>query len=349
MTTKVLIVDDSSFMRAALRQIVESDKTMEVVGVAADGEEAVRKVKQLQPHVVLLDILMPVMDGLTALAHIMAERPTPVVMLSGLEREDATVAIKSLEHGAVDFIAKPSGTVSYDIEKIAGEIRAKLKLAAGVDVRKMALRLPPAAYRLKRHEPPVRRAIAIIGASTGGPRALVRILSKLPADFPAAMLVVQHMTAEFVPLLVERLRWICSLQIDLAQPGEVLAPGRVLVAPGSRHTVIAQDSANKKIAVSERGTPHALRPCIDHAMESAARAYGESALGVLLTGSGRDGAQGLKAIKEAGGATIAEDQATCVVPSMPKAAIELGCVDAVVPLPHIAENILRMVGEQQNV
>jgi two-component system chemotaxis response regulator CheB len=340
---RVLVVDDSSFMRKSLTHILESAESMEVVGTAADGKEAIRKVKQLHPDVVLLDIEMPVMDGLAALAHIMAECPTPVLMLSALNKRDKAIAIKSLEHGAVDFISKPSGVISYDIDKLSNEIVTKVKITAGVNVRKIQLSIPTETFLRHWHEPGARGKIVVIGASTGGPRAVAMVLSGLPRDISTAIIVVQHMSPEFVPSFVDRLQWGCSLMISTAQEDEAISSGRVLVAPGGCHTLIVQNGDSRRIHFSRKASSHAVFPSIDYAMESAARVYGDGIIGVLLTGIGSDGARGLKAIKDAGGSTIAEDQSSCIVFGMPKAAIDLGCVDEVVPLPQIAQTILRMI------
>lgn len=340
---KVLVVDDSSFMRKSLTHILESDRSIEVVDTAADGEDAMRKVKRHSPDVVLLDIEMPVMDGLSALVHIMAECPTPVLMLSALNKRDAAIAIKSLECGAVDFIPKPSGVISYDIEALGSEIIGKVKLAADVNVQKLVLHLPEESYRRPWPKAVTRKNIVVIGASTGGPKAVVNVLSHLPRDISTAILVVQHMTQEFIPSFVERLQWGCSLNISTARKGRVISSGQALVAPGGYHTMIVPNGDTRKIRLSRKVSLNTVMPSIDRAMESAAKAYGHSTLGVLLTGLGSDGAKGLEAIKEAGGNTIAEDQSTCVVFGMPRAAIELGCVDEIVPLPQIAQTILKMI------
>jgi len=340
---KVLVVDDSSFMRKSLTHILEADRSIEVVDTAADGEDAMRKVKRHSPDVVLLDIEMPVMDGLSALAHIMAECPTPVLMLSALNKRDAAIAIKSLEHGAVDFIPKPSGVISYDIEELGSEIIGKVKLAADVNVHKLALQLPEESYQRPWPKAVTRKDIVIIGASTGGPKAVVNILSHLPRDISTAILVVQHMSQEFIPSFVDRLQWGCSLNISTARRGRAISSGQALIAPGGYHTTIVQNGDTRKIHLSRKVSPHSTMPSIDYAMESAAKAFGQSTLGILLTGLGSDGARGLEAIKKAGGNTIAEDQSTCVVFGMPKAAIKLGCVDEIVPLPQIAQTILRMI------
>jgi len=340
---RVLVVDDSSFMRKSLTHILESDNLLKVVGTAADGEEALSKVKQLHPNVVLLDIEMPVMDGLAALAHIMAECPTPVLMLSAVNKRDAAIAIRSLEHGAVDFIPKPSGVISYDIDKLSNDIIAKVKAAAGVNVGKIALRRAKESFQRQRPKPVTRKRIAVIGASTGGPRAVAEVLSGLPRDISLSIIVAQHMSPEFVPAFVERLQWGSSIEISTARKGEIIKSGQVLIAPGGCHTTIVQNGNAAKIRLSTKASPQGIFPSIDYAMESAAKAYGEGVLGVLLTGLGNDGARGMKAIKDAGGSTIAEDESTCVVFGMPKAAIEMGCVDEVVPLPGVAQAILRMI------
>jgi len=337
-----MVADDSSFMRASLAHILQADKSIDVVGTAVDGEDAVQKVKQLHPDVVLLDIEMPRMDGLAALAHIMAECPTPVLMLSGLNKRNATIAVKSLDYGAVDFIAKPSGVISFDIDKLSSEIITRVKTAASARVRRIDFCLPKESYQRqpKLHTP---KSIVVIGASTGGPSAVSQILSSLPRDISVAIIVVQHMSPEFIPSFVERLQWGCSLNIATARKNESIRPGRALIAPGGYHTMIVQNGNTKRIRLSKKASPSGVFPSVDYTMQSAASIYGEGALGVLLTGVGSDGAKGMKAIKEAGGNTIAEDESSCIVFGMPKAAIEMKCVNEVLPLPQIAPTILRMI------
>ncbi len=338
---KVLIADDSSFMRKSLTYLLESDTSIKVVGNAEDGIEAIVKVRELRPDVVILDIEMPRMDGLTALMRIMNECPTPVLVLSGLNKNDQTIAIKALEYGAIDFIAKPSGVISYDIDKISGEIISKVKTAAGVNVQKLKLSQPIVSYQ--KHEPQrTPKGIVVIGASTGGPRAVVTVLSSLPQNIQAAILVVQHIVPEFVPSLVDRLRWSCLMEVAIALEGEVLLPNRILVASGYPTSVVTEGD-QKKVNLTRASSFDYNSYAINHAMQSVAEAYDGSALGVLLTGMGSDGAIGMKAIKEAGGSTIAEDQSTCIVFGMPRAAIEQGCVDRVVPLPQIAQAIMEMI------
>ncbi|MCJ7746109.1 MAG: chemotaxis-specific protein-glutamate methyltransferase CheB [Desulfobacterales bacterium] len=329
-------------MRKSITYLLESERSIEVAGTAADGVEAIQKVSELHPDVVLLDIEMPRMDGFSVLKHIMAQSPTPVVMLSALNKRDSTIAIKSLEHGAVDFIAKPSGVISYDIDKIGNEIITKVKMAADVDVHKLETCLPDESFQKQwpNHTP---KGMVVIGASTGGPRAITTILSNLPRNISTAILVVQHMSSVFIPSLVNGLGKKCSLEVSMAQEGEVMNSGRVLVAPGEYDTAIVREGDMKKIHLVKNASPHSASPSINYTMESAAEAYGDGALGVLLTGMGMDGARGMKAIKDAGGSTIAEDQSTCIVFGMPRAVIEMGCVDTVVPLPQIARTIIGMI------
>lgn len=340
---RVLIADDSSFMRKSLTHLLESDEAIEVVAAVADGADAVRKVRQLRPDVVILDIEMSGMDGLAALARIMAECPTPVLVLSGLDKADATLAIRCLERGAVDFIPKPSGVISYDIDTLRAEIIAKVKWAAGVPVRPLDLRLFGEPLAPRRRGLAGREKLVVIGASTGGPRALATVLPALSPDLAAAVLVVQHMSPALVPCFADRLKWECFLDVAVARHGEDLTPGRVVIAPGGCHALIEQAGGARRIRLSRKVSPHAIFPSVDYAMESAAEAYGEGAIGVLLTGMGSDGARGMQAIKDGGGSTVAEDPSTCLVFGMPKAAIDLGCVDQVVPLHLVAQAIVKLI------
>lgn len=338
--THVIVVDDSGFMRSALTHLLTSDTSIEVIATAVDGKDALQKIRLLKPDVVLMDIDMPVMDGLSALSLIMQQNPLPVVMLSGLS--DATVAIKSLESGAVDFIPKPSGTISYDIDKIKNEIIEKVKVAAAVDIRRIVRRAR--ARRRKLRKPSEKKEIVVMGASTGGPRAIISILSQLKRDIAAPVFVVQHMGQGFIPSFVERLRWACPLIVSSAKNDESIQEGHVYVAPGGCNIGVAKANRVKKVRYDYEIPSHTVFPSIDFTMRSAANVYDGSLLGVLLTGIGSDGALGMKAIKDAGGSTIAEDESTCLAFGMPKAAIDLGCVDEVLPLPEIAPAVMSMLG-----
>jgi two-component system, chemotaxis family, protein-glutamate methylesterase/glutaminase len=337
---KVLIVDDSSFMRKSISYLLKTDPLIDVVDTADNGEEAVRKVKERRPDVVLLDIAMPMMDGLVALTHIMAECPTPVLILSGVDKRDMSVVLQSLRLGAVDYIRKTAGEISYDIELIRDEIVAKVHMAAQAHVVKMEPRLPEESYVTRKGRMATGKRMVVIGASTGGPQANAIVLAGIPASISAAILVVQHMDRAFTPFFAAHLNGECALKVSSAKQHDIIAPGQVFVAPGGVQTGIMEDGPKKRIQLS--GKSGALQS-IDFTMESAVMAYGSDVLGVLLTGMGSDGARGLQAIREAGGTTIAEDESTCVVFGMPKAAIALGCVDRVAPLQDIAKTIMEFV------
>ena len=339
---RVLIADDSSFMRKALTHILKADASIEVVDVASDGEEAFDKVLKWRPHVILLDIQMPRVDGLAALKRIMAEAPTPVIVLSGLDHTDMGVALKSLEFGAVDFISKPSGTTSYDIDEISAEIIAKVRVAAGADVAKLAYCSPKRTMPGSKNKSPRGGKLVVIGASTGGPRAAQEVLSALRQQ-SAAYLLVQHMSEDFVPVLAERLNCVCQMPASIARKGEVITAGHIMVAPGGYQISITARDSRRAVSYSRLDKLNFSCPSIDVVMKSAAREYGSEAIGVLLTGVGDDGARGMQAIKQAGGHTIAQDQSTSLIFGMPRAAIELGCVDEVLPLPLIATAISRAI------
>jgi two-component system, chemotaxis family, protein-glutamate methylesterase/glutaminase len=341
--THVLVVDDSSFMRKSLTHLLESDAAINVVGTAADGGEAVRNVRQLRPDVVVLDIEMPAINGLTALRQIMAERPTPILVLTGLNKADASIAVQCLEQGAVDVITKPSGVISYDIDVLRTEIIAKVKLAAALNFSNLGTPVPSDLCRPRPAAGINGDKMVVIGASTGGPGAIASILQRFPATFSAAVLLVQHMGAVFVPYFAESLKGKCPFDVAVACEDKALGPGRVIVAPGGCHTLVARSDGAWRVRFSREASPHAIFPSIDYAMASAAEAYGSDAMGVLLTGSGSDGAAGMKAVKAAGGTTIAESPASCLASGMPQAAIDLGCVDHVVPLPLMARVIAEMI------
>jgi two-component system, chemotaxis family, protein-glutamate methylesterase/glutaminase len=337
---RVLVVDDSCFMRKSLTHILRSDRAIEVVDTAVDGEEAIRKVKELRPDVVVLDVEMSVMSGLEALARIMTERPTPVLMLTGVGDRDGSVASACWKLGAVDFIPKPSGVISYDIQRLGAEIIAKVKRATARDARHRVVRVPVLPPGCPEPGP---QKIVVIGASTGGPAALAAILPGLPPGLPAAVLVVQHMAPEFVAPFADRLRTKCPLAITVARQDEPLTPGRVVVAPGGCHTLVVRIGTEFRVQFSKREFPQTIFPSVDCAMETAAMAYGERTVGVLLTGMGNDGARGLQAVRDAGGKTIAQDPSTCLIGGMPKSALDLGCVGSVAPLHSMARTISEMV------
>ena len=348
---QVLVVDDSSFMRKFICDILTKNKHMEVVGTAVNGSDAVQKTIELKPDVITLDIEMPEMDGLEALRLIMEKCPTPVVMLSNQTKVGAEATVKALQLGAVDFIAKPSGNISLDLDKIQDELILKVKVAARVNHQVVAYypeqsdekeMLPekekikplPASEELKK--------LVVIGTSTGGPRALHTLLARIPGNIPAGLVIVQHMPKGFTATLAQRLNDISQLRVKEAEDGEQILSGTAYLAPGDRHLMLFRvgERVIAKLTDTEPVSGH--RPSVDAMMSSAADC-GLPIIGVLLTGMGADGVKGLARIKDVNGVTIAEDQSTCVVWGMPRAAVENNVADRVVPLPGIAGEIYTML------
>lgn len=333
--TKVLVVDDSAVMRKLITDILEGDPQIEVVGTAGNGADAIKMARKLNPNVITMDIEMPKMDGLTALQHILKSQPLPVIMLSAMDKRQADITMKALDLGAVDFISKTSGTLSLDMEERSGVLISKVKMAANVKIKKKDdIRMTPISvpnFMEKKGN-----WLITIGASTGGPRAIPQILSRLPRNLPAAVLIVQHMPKAFTQSFAERLNWITSLEVREAHEGDAIKQGTVLVAPGNMHMEVT----GKKIHLSGEPPVNNARPSVDVLMKSAAKRYKSRCLGVLLTGMGSDGALGMKDIKKYGGRTIAQNEDTSVVYGMPKVAVDMNAVDKVAPLEDIAGNII---------
>lgn len=344
---RVLVADDSALMRRLISNLLESDPGIEVIDTARDGQEAVQKVAALRPDVVTLDVEMPRLNGLDALSQIMQQHPTPVVMLTGLH--DADVAIEALERGAIDFVLKPSGTISVDMHRIRQDLIHKVRLARLANLRKLTSPPPsrpaaPPPGSPPRGGEPAQRAV-VIGASTGGPRAVEHILAALPADLPATVLVVQHMSPGFTRPFAERLNRQSGLRVQEAKEGHRLAPGHAFVAPGGCHMRVWSGAGNQGgIIRLDQSSPIAgLRPAADVTMIDVAEAYGRGSVGVVLTGMGSDGAEGVRQIKAAGGMVIAQDQETSVVYGMPRAAARTGAVDRILPLTEIPPAIVQAV------
>ncbi len=333
----VLVVDDSIVMRRIISDLLSKDEGIEVVGTARNGAEAIEKVRQLDPDVVTMDIEMPVMDGLTALQHIMAESPRPVVMLSSMDKRQADITLKSLDLGAVDFISKTSGSLSLDLERNSEDIVAKIKAAARAKIfprNAPASLVQPAQMLTLRGD-----WIVVIGASTGGPKALPEVLSRLPANLPAAVLIVQHMPEGFTRSFAERLNWVSPLEVKEAEEGEEIHQGKVYLAQGNRHLLLD----GRRLHLDDGPKVNYVRPAIDVLMRSVAPIYGPRTIGVVLTGMGADGAEGMRSIKQNGGKTVVQDEGTCVVYGMPKAVVEAHAADRVVPLEDIAQAITIMI------
>jgi two-component system chemotaxis response regulator CheB len=343
MKIKVLIADDSLFMRAAIRRLLGRDPRLEVVGEAKDGRDAVDKVLALQPDVCTMDFNMPNLDGAQAVREIMRLRPTPVVMLSAHTQKGARETIEALAAGAVDFATKPSGEVSAELTEIGPQLVQKLVSAATAALLDAAP-AAPAAPPARATRPPAAAAptvgpkVAVIAVSTGGPAALARVLPRLPKDVPLSLLVVQHLPAGFTAALAERLDALCAIEVREAAAGDRPSPGVALIAPGDRHLDLGPDG---RVVIVDGPELNGVRPAADVTMRAVARYYGRRAVGVVMTGMGRDGSDGLRAIKDAGGATLVQDQASCVIWGMPRAAVEQGCVDQVVALDQLADAMRR--------
>lgn len=363
---RVLVVDDSAFMRKVLSDLFKGESDFEVVDVARNGSEAIEKILQHSPDVVTMDIEMPVMDGLTALEKIMAVKPTPVVMVSSLTKAGADATIRALSLGAVDFVAKSAGSISR-IDDIAKDLLQKCREARGISGKRLqpkeiqATPVPkpkppvpstPVAPVIPTVITPVPSArsvvfpgmsdwIVAIGTSTGGPRALQEVLPRLPGNLPCPAIVVQHMPPGFTKSLADRLNSLCDLTVREAADNDRLMPGTVYVAPGDFHLTIRKEGNSTFIKLNKEPAIGGLRPAVDPMMVSVADIYGAKTVGVILTGMGHDGAKGMQAIKRLHGLTIAEDQSTAVVYGMPKAAIEAGVVDNVLPLSQVADGIVQ--------
>jgi len=328
---RVLIVDDSALMREALRSILNSDPSIEVVGAAKNGKEGVEKAGALKPDVITMDLRMPLMTGLEAIQEIMRENPIPIIVVSTM---DVKVIIKALGIGAMDFVA-----VTQEIEEIAKALVEKVKIASRVKpLRRMKLR-PPKASQV-----PWKRAkfrIVTIGVSTGGPQALEALFSGFPKDFPAGILIVQHIAEGFVEGLAQWLKSSSAMDVRVARSGDTIKKSTVLFAPDGYNVGINVSGVVSLSEDTEKASVHV--PSIDSMMKSVARAYGAGAIGVIMTGMGHDGVEGMKAIKDAGGMTIAQDEKSSIVFGMNKAAIETGCIDRVVSLERIADELIKGV------
>ena len=341
---KVLVVDDSFFMRKLISDMLSSDPDIKIIDTAKDGEEAVNKAAKLRPNVVIMDVEMPKMDGLTALRHIMSENPMPVVMLTAMDKIGSDLAVKSFGYGAVDFVSKPSKPISLDIDKVRDELISKIKAVAEVNVKKMEFGTVKKVLIEKMFvPPPAKKEVLVIGGSTGGSRALSEILPKLHQNFPLAVLIVQHMLKGFTQPFAERLNLQGSIEIREAEDGDPVKPGLALLAPAGQHMVVKREDEKVVVRLNRGALVNNLRPSIDVLMKSAVEIYGGRVIGVLLSGMGKDGAEGLRAIKDRGGRTIVQDESTSVIFGMQKAAVELGCVDSVVHLNEIATKIMEVL------
>lgn len=347
---RVLVVDDSALMRKLIPAILARDSSIEVVGTAMDGAFALKKIEELSPDVVTLDLEMPRMDGMETLRLIMRRAPIPVILFSTHSKEGAYSTFKALAMGAVDFVAKPKDAAAGNLDAIADQLIAKIKVAKRAAGRK----LPPAVVyesecgikKSTRVAIPPNRIIAI-GISTGGPNALQFVLSQIPADFPASILIVQHMPEGFTEMFARRLDECCALDVHEARSGDMLVAGRVLICPGNRHIMVRRMPRGDTAVLSDGPPVNGHRPSADVLFHSVAQQFGLTVVGVLMTGMGEDGAEGLGAIKAAGGMTIAQSEDSCVVSGMPRAAIVKGYANKVVPLDDMGAFLVKHYGNER--
>jgi two-component system chemotaxis response regulator CheB len=340
---RVLVVDDSALMRKLIPQILQADSSIQVVGTAMDGNFGLKKIEELRPQVVTLDLEMPGMNGLDMLKAIMHRHRLPVIVVSSHSTNGASVTLKALSLGAFDFVAKPAD-VSSRMPEIAHELIAKIKAAAQSRGTGMA---PLPAAEAKR---PREKALAdpkkapsrviAIGISTGGPQSLQYLLPQLPADFPGTILVVQHMPEGFTDMFARRLDETCAIRVKEAHSGDLLLAGRALIAPGNRHLKVKKLPLGNVAVLSDDPRVNGHRPSADVLFQSVAEEFGNRAVALLMTGMGEDGAQGLGAVRAAGGVTIAQSEDSCIVYGMPRAAIERGFATRVVPLEAIANTLI---------
>ncbi len=344
---RALVVDDSAFNRTTVTQMLASDAGIEVVGSATDGVDAIAKTLRLSPDVITLDLEMPNMDGFTFLRWLMKERPTPVIVLSS--RSDSPSAFRALELGAVEFLAKPEARISKSIESIREDLLFKVhavlnlemdKVKSTVDLlaREQAAPVARKEDEVWQDQGPVE--VVAIASSTGGPPALQAILTGLPADLSAGIVISQHMPSGFTRSFAERLNKLSALMVREAAAGDRVEPGTVLIAPGGYHLIIKRDRAGLVADIVSRGPGDRYVPSADRMMVSVAEACGPAALGVVLTGMGKDGAEGALAIKRQRGQCLAESEESAVIFGMPQEAIRTGAVDKVLPLSQMAAEIM---------
>ena len=356
MQVKVLVVDDSKFYRNRLCEILTSDQHIQVVATAENGREAIEKTLSLKPDVITMDIEMPVMDGITAVREIMRIRPTPVLMFSSLTTDGAQATLDALDAGAVDFLMKRLDKLSYKYSEFAGDLRNKIltlgKRAAIFAKQSLSRndvelkRDVNSTYNIQEHKRASRPEshlseykVVVIGASTGGPVAVQSITSALPSDFPIPILVVQHMPAAFTGPFAHRLDTLSKLIIKEAEDGDILAPGRVYVAPGGRQMCLELNSAKAILRIRESSEKELYKPSVDITYKSVSDVYGNGVLAIILTGMGSDGREGALQLKRRGSVVWAQDERTSVVYGMPQAVIDAGLADRVLPIAEMARQL----------
>jgi two-component system chemotaxis response regulator CheB len=351
---KVMLIDDSAVVRQVNKETLEREPDIEVIGAAADPLYALDKMKNAWPDVIVTDIEMPRMDGITFLKKIMAEHPTPTVVCSSLAEKGAATTMEALAAGALSIITKPKMGVKQFLQESGDDIVTAVRAAARANMRRVqpGAAVPPTlrpkltADAMLAAQAASTRAMAnttdkvvAIGTSTGGTQALEAVLTKLPG-VTTGIVVVQHMPEKFTAMFAERLNSLCAIEVREAKDGDRVLPGRALIAPGGRHMMLKRSGAQYYVEVADGPVVNRHKPSVDVLFRSVAQVAGRNALGVIMTGMGDDGARGMKEMHDAGAKTVAEDESTCVVFGMPKVAIDMGGVDKIVPLPRISEEII---------
>jgi two-component system chemotaxis response regulator CheB len=342
---RVLVVDDSALMRKLIPQLLATDSSIQVVGTAMDGIFGLKKIEELKPQVITLDLEMPGMGGLEMLKEIMRTHRLPVIVVSSHSTQGASITLKALSMGAVDFVAKPTD-VSARMPEIAQELISKIKVAAYSRRVKVATQDWPSVVAREKAAPAASTQatrVVAIGISTGGPQALQYLLPQLPKDFPASILIVQHMPEGFTEMFARRLDDTCAIRVKEAQSGDLLLPGQALVCPGSRHLKITRMARGAVAVLSDEPRVNGHRPSVDVLFQSVAEEFKDKCIAVLMTGMGEDGANGLGLVKKAGGMTIAQNEESCVVYGMPKAGIERGHAIRIVGLEAMANTLMVQV------
>jgi two-component system, chemotaxis family, protein-glutamate methylesterase/glutaminase len=345
---RVLVVDDSALMRKLIPQMLEASPSIEVVGTAMDGSFCLKKIEELHPDVITLDLQMPGMNGIDTLKEIMRRNPLPVIVVSSHSTDGASVTFKALGLGAFDFVTKPQDATTH-MGETESELIAKIKAAAECKVVRPGrlMGLPSRPEKISPRKSPRPTKLVAIGISTGGPQALEFLLAQLPPDFPGSIVIVQHMPEGFTDMFARRLDEICSLRVKEAQSGDILQAGRVLVCPGSRHMRVKRLTMGDVVVLSDEARVNGHRPSVDVLFGSVGEEFGKDAIAVLMTGMGDDGAEGLGAVKKAGGMTIAQSEESCVVFGMPKAAIERGYATRVVALDVLASTLQALCNREE--
>lgn len=348
--TRVLIIDDSALIRSILTEIINKEKDLEVVGAAPDPLVAREMIRATNPDVLTLDVEMPKMDGLDFLERLMRLRPTPVIMVSTLTERGAEVTMKALELGAIDFVAKPKVGIAAGMADLARDICEKIRVASKARMHRNVTGAPPPPtpsgpkVAPKNYSRLSTEKIIAIGSSTGGTEAVKDVLVRLPADSPA-IVITQHMPPGFTQSFATRLDSLCKITVSEARDGERVLPGHAYIAPGGRHMRVERSGANYVIALDDSDPVNRHKPSVEVMFRSVTKNVGPNAIGVMLTGMGKDGAMAMLEMKQAGAFNIAQDESSCVVFGMPREAIAVGAVDEVLPLSRIADRLREKLAE----